>query len=61
MAIALASSALSVAQGMQLWLEHLVYCASGGNGEVAFFYAKAAEWRFPPLAAGLKRVPLTTD
>ncbi|XPE57121.1 hypothetical protein ACNKHQ_16255 [Shigella flexneri] len=26
-------SLLSVSQGMQLWLEHLVYCASGGAGE----------------------------
>ncbi|VFS28475.1 Exodeoxyribonuclease V gamma chain [Serratia liquefaciens] len=26
-------SLLSVSQGMQLWLEHLVYCASGGTGE----------------------------
>ncbi|HCO9465175.1 TPA: exodeoxyribonuclease V subunit gamma [Escherichia coli] len=42
---------LSVAQGMQLWLEHLVYCASGGNGESRLFLRKDGEWRFPPLAA----------
>ncbi|EII9936220.1 exodeoxyribonuclease V subunit gamma [Escherichia coli] len=44
-------SLLSVAQGMQLWLEHLVYCASGGNGESRLFLRKDAEWRFPPLEA----------
>ncbi|XNM47688.1 hypothetical protein ACLK17_17055 [Escherichia coli] len=44
-------SSLSVAQGMQLWLEHLVYCASGGNGESRLFLRKDGEWRFPPLAA----------
>ncbi|EPN1903875.1 exodeoxyribonuclease V subunit gamma [Escherichia coli] len=44
-------SLLSVAQGMQLWLEHLVYCASGGNGESRLFLRKEGEWRFPPLAA----------
>lgn len=44
-------SLLSVAQGMQLWLEHLVYCASGGNGESRLFLRKDGEWRFPPLTA----------
>ncbi|EPU4322516.1 exodeoxyribonuclease V subunit gamma [Escherichia coli] len=44
-------SLLSVAQGMQLWLEHLVYCASGGNGESRLFLRKDGEWLFPPLAA----------
>ncbi|HEY4466803.1 MAG TPA: exodeoxyribonuclease V subunit gamma [Klebsiella sp.] len=43
-------SLLSVAQGMQLWLEHLVYCASGGTGESRLFARKEGEWRFPPLA-----------
>ena len=42
-------SLLSVAQGMQLWLEHLVYCASGGTGKSALV-RKEGEWRFPPLA-----------
>ncbi|EEZ4380530.1 MULTISPECIES: exodeoxyribonuclease V subunit gamma [Escherichia] len=44
-------SLLSVAQGMQLWLEHLVYCASGGNGVSRLFLRKDGEWRFPPLEA----------
>lgn len=42
-------SLLSVAQGMQLWLEHLVYCASGGNGESRLFYAKTASGVFRRL------------
>ena len=45
-------SLLSVSQGVQLWLEHLVYCASGGTGESRLFLRKDAEWRFPPLDAG---------
>lgn len=43
-------SLLSMAQGMQLWLEHLVYCASGGTGESRLFVRKEVGWRFPPLA-----------
>jgi exodeoxyribonuclease V, gamma subunit len=42
-------SLLSVSQGMQLWLEHLVYCASGGTGESRLLLRKEGEWRFPPL------------
>ncbi|MGG7447507.1 exodeoxyribonuclease V subunit gamma [Kosakonia oryzendophytica] len=42
-------SLLSVSQGVQLWLEHLVYCASGGTGESRLFVRKDGEWRFPPL------------
>jgi exodeoxyribonuclease V gamma subunit len=41
----------NVSQGMQLWLEHLVYCASGGVGESRLLLRKEGEWRFPPLAA----------
>jgi exodeoxyribonuclease V gamma subunit len=44
-------SLLSVSQGVQLWLEHLVYCASGGSGESRLLVRKEGEWRFPPLAA----------
>ncbi|HCT3930726.1 TPA: exodeoxyribonuclease V subunit gamma [Citrobacter koseri] len=44
-------SLISVAQGMQLWLEHLVYCACGGKGESRLFLRKEGEWRFPPLEA----------
>lgn len=44
-------SLISIAQGVQLWLEHLVYCASGGTGESRLFLRKDGEWRFPPLDA----------
>ncbi|MCO4164441.1 exodeoxyribonuclease V subunit gamma [Citrobacter youngae] len=44
-------SLISIAQGVQLWLEHLVYCASGGTGESRLFLRKDGEWRFPPLEA----------
>lgn len=44
-------SMLSVSQGLQLWLEHLVYCASGGEGESRLFVRKEGEWRFPALSA----------
>jgi len=40
----------NVSQGMQLWLEHLVYCASGGTGESRLLLRKEGEWCFPPLA-----------
>lgn len=43
-------SLLNVSQGMQLWLEHLVYCACGGTGESRLLVRKEGEWRFPPLA-----------
>ncbi|MCZ5215086.1 hypothetical protein O5900_07245 [Escherichia fergusonii] len=35
-------SLLSVSQGVQLWLEHLVYCACGGTGKAVCFYVKMA-------------------
>lgn len=43
-------SLLKVAQGMQLWLEHLIYCASGGSGESRLLGRKEGIWCFPPLA-----------
>lgn len=43
-------SLINMSQGMQLWLEHLVYCASGGNGESRLLLRKDGEWRFPPLS-----------
>ncbi|EOD1045906.1 exodeoxyribonuclease V subunit gamma [Citrobacter farmeri] len=42
-------SLISISQGVQLWLEHLVYCACGGKGESRLFLRKDGEWRFPPL------------
>lgn len=42
-------SVLKVSQGLQLWLEHLVYCASGGTGESRLFVRNDKAWHFPPL------------
>ena len=42
-------SMLSVSHGLQLWLEHLVYSASGHEGESRLFVRKDGEWRFPPM------------
>lgn len=44
-------SLLSVSQGLQLWLEHLVYSAAGHQGESRLFVRKDGEWRFPPMEA----------
>ena len=44
-------SMLSVSQGLQLWLEHLVYSAGGHKGESRIFVRKEGEWRFPPMEA----------
>ena len=43
-------SLLNMAQGMQLWLEHVVYCASGGSGDSRLLLRKEGEWCFPNLA-----------
>ena len=42
-------SVLRVEHGMQLWLEHLVYCASGGKGVSRLYGRKDTQWRFPAL------------
>ncbi|MGP4123713.1 MAG: exodeoxyribonuclease V subunit gamma [Sodalis sp. (in: enterobacteria)] len=41
---------LSERDGLLLWLEHLVYCAMGGEGESRMFGTRG-EWRFAPLNA----------
>lgn len=42
---------LSVSQGLQLWLEHLVYSAGGNEGESRLYVRKDGEWRFPPMSS----------
>lgn len=37
---------LSIIDGLQLWLEHLAYCASGGIGESRMFGKNNKNWRF---------------
>ncbi|WP_347254142.1 exodeoxyribonuclease V subunit gamma [Leminorella grimontii] len=40
---------LSVIDGMTLWLDHLVYCMSGGEGESRMLGIEGSEWRFAAL------------
>lgn len=42
-------SLLRVSHGLQLWLEHLVYCAQGGTGESRLYGRENTHWRFPAL------------
>ncbi|CUX96725.1 exodeoxyribonuclease V subunit gamma [Candidatus Doolittlea endobia] len=41
---------LSVRDGLLLWLEHLAYCAMGGEGESRMFGIHS-EWHFAPLSS----------
>lgn len=45
-------SVLRVEHGMQLWLEHLVYCACGRDGSSRLYGRKSTRWHFPPMEAG---------
>lgn len=42
-------SVLNVAHGMQLWAEHIVWCASGGQGSSRVYGRKNSAWIFPPM------------
>lgn len=42
-------SVLRVEHGMQLWLEHLVYCACGRHGSSRLYGRKSTRWHFPPM------------
>ncbi|RPH21999.1 exodeoxyribonuclease V subunit gamma [Buttiauxella warmboldiae] len=42
-------SILNTAHGLQLWIEHLVWCAMGGGGESRLYGRDATEWKFPAL------------
>jgi exodeoxyribonuclease V gamma subunit len=42
-------SVLNVAHGMSLWVEHVVWCAIGGEGSSRMYGRKASEWNFPAL------------
>jgi exodeoxyribonuclease V gamma subunit len=42
-------SVLNVAHGMQLWVEHVVWCAMGGAGSSRVYGRKSSEWHFPSL------------
>lgn len=40
---------LSVSDGMQLWLEHLMYCRSGASGTSRLYGLQESAWRFLTL------------
>lgn len=42
---------LNFTDALSLWLEHLVYCTLGGQGESRMYGRKESQWRFPPLPA----------
>lgn len=50
---------LSMKDGLSLWLEHLAWCAMGGQGESRMFGTKG-EWRFAPIAAAQAKTSLQT-
>lgn len=41
---------LTAVDGISLWLEHLIYCISGGRGESRMFGRDGSEWHFAPLS-----------
>ena len=41
---------LNINDGLLLWLEHLVYCALGGNGTSRMYGRKQSRWRFAAVA-----------
>ncbi|MBV4412672.1 exodeoxyribonuclease V subunit gamma [Enterobacteriaceae bacterium YMB-R22] len=43
-------SLLRMPHGLQLWLEHLVYCVSGGEGSSRLLGRREGMWSFPVLA-----------
>ncbi len=44
-------SVLNVAHGLQLWVEHVVWCATGGEGSSRMYGRKSSAWHFPSLEA----------
>lgn len=44
---------LNAADGLLLWLEHLVYCLCGEQGESRMYGNKETVWRFAPLSSSL--------
>lgn len=43
-------AALTAVDGLLLWVEHLVYCAAGGEGESRMYGRKGTAWRYAPLS-----------
>lgn len=42
-------AALTAVDGLLLWIEHLVYCATGGAGESRMYGRKGTAWRYDAL------------
>ncbi|MFI0488689.1 MAG: exodeoxyribonuclease V subunit gamma [Yersinia sp. (in: enterobacteria)] len=42
-------AALTAVDGLLLWIEHLVYCVAGGEGESRMYGRKGTAWRYGPL------------
>ncbi|PIJ49039.1 exodeoxyribonuclease V subunit gamma [Erwinia sp. OLTSP20] len=42
---------LNISDGLQLWLEHLAWCASGGDGVSRMLGRNDSQWYFAPVAA----------
>ncbi|OON39577.1 exodeoxyribonuclease V subunit gamma [Izhakiella australiensis] len=42
---------LNITDALQLWLEHLVWCAGGGEGESRMFGRQESQWHFAAVAA----------
>ncbi|WP_145530915.1 exodeoxyribonuclease V subunit gamma [Yersinia kristensenii] len=42
-------AALTAVDGLLLWVEHLVYCVAGGDGESRMYGRKGTAWRYAPL------------
>ncbi len=50
---------LNMNDGLQLWLEHLVYCAAGGRGTSRMYGRKQSCWRFLAVPAESALMQLT--
>ncbi|BFO11584.1 hypothetical protein GGER_40940 [Serratia rubidaea] len=51
-------AALSAVDGILLWLEHLLYCSAGGQGESRMLGRKNSVWRFAALPADAAQAQL---
>lgn len=53
------ASRLKVADGLQLWIEHLLWSAMGGRGESRMYGRENTEWRFSEMSEDQARYYLT--
>ncbi|MXP66407.1 exodeoxyribonuclease V subunit gamma [Pantoea sp. Nvir] len=50
---------LNINDGLQLWLEHLIYCVLCGSGESRMIGRENSHWRFPAIASQEAAIILT--